>query len=102
MCVCVQVAAAKCHMARVRDLRRVTCMQVPDHTHPEYFPTMDRLVELNTELLELQRSDAPDLLKKLQSAPVIAQMAAGVWKLFWTKPLEEGSVDVNQEAVAVF
>ena len=77
-------------------------MQVPDHRHPDYFPTMDRLVELNTELLELQRSDTPEPLKKLQSAPIIAQMAAGVWQLFWSAPLEEGSVDVNQDAFAVF
>jgi hypothetical protein len=63
---------------------------------------MDKLVELNTKLLELQRSDSPEFLKKLQSAPIVAQMAGLVWKLFWTKPLEEGSVDINQEAVAVY
>jgi hypothetical protein len=82
-------------------IRRL-CVQVPDTSNPEYFPTMDKLVELNTKLLEINCSDAPEPLKKIQGAPVVAQMAAGVWKLFWMSPLEEGSADLNDELATAY
>lgn len=75
-------------------------VQVPDHTHPDYFRKMDRLVELNTKLLEINKSDAPGLVKKLQAAPIIERMVAGVFQIFIMKPLEVGSVDVDHSVLA--
>ena len=72
---------------------------MPDHTNPEYFPKMDRLVELNEQLLAINRSDAPAIVKKLQQAPILERMVANVWQIFTMKPLEIGSVDVNEPAM---
>ena len=58
-------------------------------------------MELNTELLAIGASDAPDLLKKVQQAPIIERMVANVFQIFVMKPLDVGSTDVN-EPVAVF
>jgi magnesium-protoporphyrin IX monomethyl ester (oxidative) cyclase len=76
------------------------CLQVPDHTHPEYFQKMDRLVELNSKLIAVNQSNAPALLKKLQAVPIIERMVAGVFQLFIMKPLEAGSVDVDNSVLA--
>jgi hypothetical protein len=40
------------------------------------------------------------VLKKLQEAPIIERMVANIWQLFWLPPLEQGSVDVNEPALA--
>eukprot|EP00892_Ulva_mutabilis_P000427 jgi/Ulvmu1/10385/UM061_0069.1 len=71
---------------------------VPDCEHPEYFVKMDRLVELNNKLVAIQTSDAPEFIKKLQSAPIVERMVAGVFQLFCMKPLEQGSIDINEPA----
>jgi magnesium-protoporphyrin IX monomethyl ester (oxidative) cyclase len=80
--------------------RSFRLLQVPDHTHPEYFKKMDRLVELNTKLLAVNKSDAPDLLKKLQAAPLVERMVAEIFQLFIMKPLVAGSVDVDGTVLA--
>lgn len=74
--------------------------QVPDTNHPEYWNKMEKMVELNTKLLALNKSDAPALLRKLQQAPIIERMVANVWQLLIMKPMEIGSVDVNEPATA--
>jgi len=73
-------------------------LQVPDCEHPDYFVRMDRLVELNKKLVAIQGSDAPEFVKKIQSAPIIERMIAGVWQIFIMKPLECGSIDINEPA----
>lgn len=78
----------------------ILTMQVPDTNHPEYWNKMERLVELNTQLLALNKSDSPAILRKLQQAPIIERMVANVWQLFIMKPAEIGSVDVNEPAAA--
>eukprot|EP01025_Chloroclados_australasicus_P061638 TRINITY_DN8103_c1_g3_i1.p1 TRINITY_DN8103_c1_g3~~TRINITY_DN8103_c1_g3_i1.p1 ORF type:complete len:407 (-),score=53.74 TRINITY_DN8103_c1_g3_i1:235-1455(-) len=69
--------------------------QVPDCEHPEYFKRMDRLVELNEKLLAVKASDAPDFVKKLQSAPIIERMIAGILQIFLMKPMDCGSTDLE-------
>lgn len=70
---------------------------VPNVLSPTYFPKMDKLVVLNTQVAEIGKSDAPEALKKLQQAPIIAQMVAIMLDLFWETPLEGGSLDMDQE-----
>lgn len=71
--------------------------EVPDCEHPEFFVKMDKLRDLNTELLGLGQSDAPDALKNIQRVPIIAQMVALVFDLFLMKPLDCGSWDFKTE-----
>jgi hypothetical protein len=78
----------------------VPVVQVPDTSAPEYWDKMERLVDLNNKLLAINKSDAPAILKKLQQAPIIERMVANVWQLFISKPMEIGSVDVNEPALS--
>jgi magnesium-protoporphyrin IX monomethyl ester (oxidative) cyclase len=73
---------------------------VPDCESEAYWKHMDRLLELNTQLQAINKSDSPAVLKKLQEAPIIERMVANIWQLFWLPPLEQGSVDVNEPALA--
>eukprot|EP00669_Euglena_mutabilis_P006817 TRINITY_DN22_c0_g1_i2.p1 TRINITY_DN22_c0_g1~~TRINITY_DN22_c0_g1_i2.p1 ORF type:complete len:497 (+),score=153.01 TRINITY_DN22_c0_g1_i2:22-1491(+) len=70
---------------------------VPNVLAPDYFPKMDKLVELNGKVIEIGQSDAPNLLKGLQRAPIVAQMAAIMLELFWEAPIEGGSIDIEPE-----
>jgi magnesium-protoporphyrin IX monomethyl ester (oxidative) cyclase len=70
--------------------------EVPNVLDPNYFPRMDRLVVLNTKLSEIDKSDASDITKKLQRAPIAAQMVGIILELFWAAPLEGGSVDMME------
>jgi len=70
---------------------------VPNVLAPDYFPKMDKLVELNGKVIEIGQSDAPDLLKGLQRAPIVAQMAAIMLELFWEAPIEGGSMDIEPQ-----
>jgi hypothetical protein len=79
---------------------KVAILQVPDCQSKEYWQRMDRLLELNGQLQAIAKSDAPAVLKKLQQAPVVERMAANVLQLFLQPPLEQGSVDVNEPAMA--
>ena len=74
--------------------------QVPDCESEAYWERMDRLIELNSKLLAINASDAPALLKKLQQAPIIERMVANIWQIFVMTPMEMGSVDVNEPAMA--
>lgn len=73
-------------------------VQVPDCEHPDYFVRMNKLVDLNEKLLAIKASDAPEFVKTLQSAPIIERMIAGVWQIFIMKPLDCGSIDINEPA----
>ena len=76
-------------------------MQVPDCESKEYWECMDRLVELNGQLLAIGKSDAPAFVQKLQQAPIVERMIANVFQIFAMTPMDVGSTDVN-EPVAVF
>jgi hypothetical protein len=82
------------------EYHQYACLQVPDCYHPEYFPRMDKLVELNTKLLAIQSSDAPEVVKKLQSLPIVERMIAGCFQLLIMSPQQSGSVDINEAATA--
>lgn len=69
--------------------------EVPNVLSPDYFPRMDRLVGLNNQVVAIGKSDAPDALKSLQRAPLIAQMVGVMLELFWDTPLQGGTADVE-------
>jgi magnesium-protoporphyrin IX monomethyl ester (oxidative) cyclase len=73
---------------------------VPDCEQPEYWSRMDRLIELNTQLLAIGQSDAPEFVQKLQQAPIIERMVANIFQIFIMKPRDVGSVDINEPAIA--
>lgn len=76
--------------------------QVPDVENPEFFPLMDRLIELNTKLIEIGRSDSPDFLKVLQRLPYMERMASIMFRLmFIMKPITCGSYDLAEDSSAV-
>eukprot|EP00271_Cylindrocystis_brebissonii_P018967 TRINITY_DN555_c0_g2_i1.p1 TRINITY_DN555_c0_g2~~TRINITY_DN555_c0_g2_i1.p1 ORF type:complete len:430 (+),score=75.55 TRINITY_DN555_c0_g2_i1:232-1521(+) len=66
---------------------------VPDVEHPEFQPCLDRLVALNLQMIAIGASSAPDAVKSLQRVPVIAGFVKELSALFFTKPIEAGSVD---------
>lgn len=68
---------------------------VPDVENPEFFSKMDRLVELNSELVSI---DKEDFLKPIKSAGIIAQMVAEILALFVMEPLDGGSLDMPDTA----
>lgn len=75
---------------------------VPDCEHPEFFVKMDKLVELNTELMGIGKGDAPDWLKNAQRVPILAQMAALMLQIFFMRPLESGSWDFSSETQVAY
>eukprot|EP00210_Caulerpa_lentillifera_P007913 g7554.t1 len=70
---------------------------VPDVEHPDFFKKMDKLVELNTKLVDIGSSDIPDVVKNFQRAPIIAQMVAGIVEIYFMKPVDAGSWDFRTE-----
>jgi magnesium-protoporphyrin IX monomethyl ester (oxidative) cyclase len=67
---------------------------VPDVESPEFFRRMDRLVELNTKLVAIGRSDSPDVVKTASKLPIIAGMVSEMLQIFLMKPKDCGSVDL--------
>ena len=56
---------------------------------------MDRLVELNTKLVEISRwSGAPGFVKALARLPVMERMVAEMAQIFFMRPVECGSYDL--------
>jgi magnesium-protoporphyrin IX monomethyl ester (oxidative) cyclase len=76
--------------------------EVPDCENPVFFKRMDRLVELNTQVVNIGQSDAPDFVKALQRAPLIERMVAEIFQIFLMKPLKAGTVDLVPEVQPVY
>lgn len=51
----------------------------PDCESPEFWERMDRLVELNTQVLAIGKEDIPGALKTVKRAPLIERMLANIW-----------------------
>ncbi|KIZ05236.1 magnesium-protoporphyrin IX monomethylester (oxidative) cyclase [Monoraphidium neglectum] len=67
---------------------------VPDVESPEFFMRMDRLVEYNSKLVALGKSDLPAPLQSLARLPIIERMVAEIFQIFIMKPKDCGSVDM--------
>eukprot|EP00878_Enallax_costatus_P000195 GHUV01000253.1.p1 GENE.GHUV01000253.1~~GHUV01000253.1.p1 ORF type:complete len:405 (+),score=118.22 GHUV01000253.1:224-1438(+) len=68
---------------------------VPDVEHPDFFKKMDKLIELNTKVIELGKSDLPAPLKALARAPYVERMIAEIFQIFIMKPKDVGSYDLE-------
>jgi len=75
---------------------------VPDVEHPDFFNKMDKLVELNTQLIGLGQSETPDFLKNFQRVPIIASMVGLMFEIFMMKPIDSGSWDFKNETQLAF
>lgn len=75
---------------------------VPNVEHPEFFVKMDKLVELNTKVIEIGKSETPSVLKNLQRAPLVIQMVTLMLDLYLMKPKDTGSWDFKEEAQLAF
>jgi magnesium-protoporphyrin IX monomethyl ester (oxidative) cyclase len=74
---------------------------VPDVEHPDFFPRMNKLVELNVKLSEIGKSDMPDALKTLARLPYMERLIAGMFQIFIMKPIECGSYDLAEDKAAL-
>jgi len=72
--------------------------QVIDTYNPEFKARLDKLVEINTELAKIGKTDAPDALKNLQRAPLLAGFAGELFGLLVMPPVDSGSVDITKVA----
>ena len=61
----------------------------------EFWRRMDHLVELNTKLVALGKSNSP--FKNLQKAPIVAAMAGEILALYNGKTICSGSFDLMPE-----
>jgi magnesium-protoporphyrin IX monomethyl ester (oxidative) cyclase len=68
---------------------------VADIKAPGFWDRMDRLVGYNLQLVALEKSDAPELLKTLQKLPLLERIAATVIQLFLMPTKRCGSLDIE-------
>ena len=69
--------------------------QVPDCDAPGFWDVMDRMVGYNEKLIAIDRSEAPEFLKKLQKLPYTERILAGCLQLFFMPTLRSGSFDIE-------
>lgn len=69
----------------------------PEVESKEFWAKMDRLVELNNQVVEIGQEDSPKWLKNLKRAPLIERMVALCLQLFLMKPVDCGSVDLTND-----
>lgn len=76
--------------------------EVPDVQHPDFFKRMDKMVELNSKMVQIGASNAPDFVKKLQRLPLIAGIMAECIALYFGPMKRVGSVDIEKDLVPQF
>ena len=69
--------------------------QVPDVNAPGFWDRMDRMVGYNLQLVAIEKSNAPGLLKTLQKLPLLERIAANVFQLFLMPTKRCGSLDIE-------
>jgi magnesium-protoporphyrin IX monomethyl ester (oxidative) cyclase len=74
--------------------------EVPDCETAEFWKHMDRLVEINTKLVDLGKSSSP--VANLQKAPLLAEFAYRLLALFNGKTMNSGSFDLLPEPQLVY
>eukprot|EP00195_Chlamydomonas_chlamydogama_P011373 CAMPEP_0202900962 /NCGR_PEP_ID=MMETSP1392-20130828/12377_1 /ASSEMBLY_ACC=CAM_ASM_000868 /TAXON_ID=225041 /ORGANISM="Chlamydomonas chlamydogama, Strain SAG 11-48b" /LENGTH=401 /DNA_ID=CAMNT_0049587431 /DNA_START=111 /DNA_END=1316 /DNA_ORIENTATION=- len=75
--------------------------QVPDHTNPEFFKILDGMVDINNQLVNIQRMDLPAPIKTVMCLPFYERLFAGCFQLFIMSPIESGSVDLAENKTAL-
>ncbi|EFN52209.1 hypothetical protein CHLNCDRAFT_139044 [Chlorella variabilis] len=69
--------------------------EVPDCDAPGFWDVMDRMVGYNEKLIAVDRSEAPEFLKKLQKLPYTERILAGCLQLFFMPTRRSGSLDIE-------
>ncbi|KAL4425300.1 hypothetical protein ABPG75_009316 [Micractinium tetrahymenae] len=69
--------------------------EVPNVGAPGFWPAMDRLVQYNAKLLEIDGWEGPELLKKLRKAPYMERTVAECVRLFVGPAIRCGSLDIE-------
>ena len=69
--------------------------EVPDVNAPGFWGRMDRMVVYNMQLVAIEKSNAPELLKTLQKLPLLERIAANVAQLFLMPTKRCGSLDIE-------
>lgn len=76
--------------------------EVPDVENPEYFQRMDRMVASNAKISEIQNSNAPEFVKKVQSLPHVAGIVGELIALYLGPHKRVGSADVEADMATQF
>lgn len=66
---------------------------VLDVENPEFKRKLDRMVEINTQILAIGDTDDIPLVKNLKRIPLIAALASELLAAYLMKPIESGSMD---------
>ena len=73
--------------------------EVPTVDSPVFWEHMNRLVDLNTAMVNIGRSDAPGFLKTLQKLPMLVSFVSTLLAIWFMAPKDCGSYDfANKEA----
>lgn len=66
---------------------------VPDVENPEFKRKLDRMVEINEQLLAVGESNDLPLVKNLKRIPLVAALVSEILAAYLMTPIESGSVD---------
>ncbi|KAH9295395.1 hypothetical protein KI387_038983, partial [Taxus chinensis] len=66
---------------------------VLDVENPEFKRKLDRMVEINEQILAIGESQAPSFMKNLKRIPLIAALVSELIATYLMPPVESGSVD---------
>lgn len=66
---------------------------VLDVENPEFKRKLDRMVEINQQLISVGQSEDIPFVKNLKRIPFIAALASEILAAYLMKPIESGSVD---------
>lgn len=76
---------------------------VLDCENPEFERRLDHLVELNTSIVRIESSEAPEFVKKIQKLPLVTAVAGELLAMYLMRPVDSGSVDfLESEAQLVY
>lgn len=64
-----------------------------DVENPEFKRKLDRMVEINQQLIAVGESDDIPVVKNLKKIPLIAGLASEILAAYLMPPVESGSVD---------
>jgi magnesium-protoporphyrin IX monomethyl ester (oxidative) cyclase len=59
-----------------------------DVDHPQFFPLLEKCSEINCRLIELEKDEAPELIKTFRKIPLFATMALRFLHLYCLPPIE--------------
>lgn len=70
---------------------------VPDHDHPDFFPRLHRIYEINESLIAIDKLSYPSFVKNLMKLPGYERLTAELVQLFFMPIKKCGSLDMEPE-----